>query len=294
MPELPDVELQRRFLLKWTAERRIASVSVVDAGKVLTGTSGAELDRELSGRVISGAERIGKYLVCAVSDDSGAHPGAGADRSDAAPAERLVFHFGMTGYLAFSTGELQFPALPEKTKARFSFDDGSALGFVNMRLLGSIFLITDLDAFRRAHEIGPDALSLSREEFRNILTGRGSAKSTLMNQKKLSGIGNVYSDEILFHAGIHPKRKLRDLSDEDRNRLYDATHHVLNEAVERQADPARFPSTWLTPHRTTGTGRRGSERGSDRGETPRTGDGVRIEKIKIGGRSAFFAPDRQK
>ena len=290
MPELPDVEIQRRFLEKHAQGRRFETVEIVDAEKVLTGTTAPELQRTLQEKSVVGTERLGKYLLCALSDDE----------------HVLVFHFGMTGYLVFQEGEMLYlaggaesggaersastPDLPEKTKGVFTFLDRARLGFVNMRLLGSIFLIRDIAAFRRAHEIGPDALSLSREQFKELLTGRGSAKSTLMNQKKLSGIGNVYSDEILFQAGIHPKRALNDLEEEERERLYEALHRVMEIAVDRDADPARFPETFLTPYRSSGTGQ---DRRGDPGEL-RTGEGWRIEKARIGGRGAFFSPEKQK
>lgn len=290
MPELPDVEIQRRFIDRHARERLFEKVEIVDAEKVLTGTTAAELGRELEGERIVGTERLGKYLFNHLSSGS----------------ETLVFHFGMTGYLAFMEDRTLYVAggaesggaerrieggeLPEKTKGIFIFSEGARLGFVNMRLLGSIFLVRDLAAFRRAHEIGPDALSLSREEFRRLLTGRGSAKSTLMNQKKLSGIGNVYSDEILFQAGIHPKRRLSELTEEDRDHLFEALHRVMETAIDCEADPEQFPRSFLTPHRSSGTGR------DRRGESDelRTEDGWRIEKVRIGGRSAFLAPDKQR
>lgn len=290
MPELPDVEIQRRFLERHALRREFERVEITDAEKVLTGTTGPELHRTLHNASIGRTDRLGKYLLCLLSDEQ----------------HTLVLHFGMTGYLVFHQNERLYIAggaesggaerseegqgLPEKTKALFTFTDGGRLGFVNMRLLGSIFLIRDIPAFRRAHEIGPDALSLSREEFKELLTGRGSAKSTLMNQKKLSGIGNVYSDEILFQAGIHPKRRLSELTDRDRDSLYHALHRVISTAIERDADPAQFPDSYLTPYRSSGTGpdRRGGE-----GEL-RTGDGWRIEKARIGGRGAFFSPEKQR
>ncbi|MFP4302613.1 MAG: DNA-formamidopyrimidine glycosylase family protein [Spirochaetaceae bacterium] len=290
MPELPDVEIQRRFLERHALGRVFEDVEITDAEKVLTGTTEPKLRGILRGASITGTQRLGKYLLTNLSD--GEHT--------------LVLHFGMTGYLVFQEGGTLFVAggtesgggersfqtaeLPEKTKGVFACSDGGRLGYVNMRLLGSIFLVRDIAAFRRAHGIGPDALSLSREEFRQLLTGRGSAKSTLMNQKKLSGIGNVYSDEILFQAGIHPQRKLSELSREERDRIYEALRMVMETAIQRDADPAKFPETFLTPYRSSGTGpdRR------HRAEEIRTGDGWLIEKAKIGGRGAFFSPEKQK
>lgn len=290
MPELPDVEIQRGFVERHALQRAIETVEIVDAEKVLTGTTTPELCRELTGSAIAKSERLGKYLLCHLT------------RND----RMLVLHFGMTGYLAFQEGEdlyiaggaesggserrRQGESLPEKTKGIFAFRDGTRLGYVNMRLLGSIFLIRDLAAFRRVHGIGPDALSLSRDAFLELLAGRGSAKSTLMNQKKLSGIGNVYSDEILFQAGVHPKRKLSDLTDKEKNRLYDSLRLVLETAIEKEADPQQFPATFLTPHRSSGTGRDRRGRNSEM----RTEDGWRIQKARIGGRGAFYSPEKQK
>jgi formamidopyrimidine-DNA glycosylase len=295
MPELPDVEIQRRRLLDHGRGKTIAEVELSDIGKLLENTSGAELTRELRGKRFDDARRLGKYLLCRLEQN-----GERAERI-------LVLHFGMTGYLepiaakegssnrsepsAGSTttdeGAAETARIPEKTKILFRFEGGDALAYVNMRLLGRVYLVKDLQAFRRAHGIGPDALEMSEEDRAAVLTGRGGVKSTLMNQEKWSGIGNVYSDEICFQAGIHPQRRLASLGDVERRRLARAVGEVLETAIDRGADPARLPRTFLTRYRPSGTGAKPGEEG-EHSKPP-----FRIEAIKAGGRTAYISPDRQ-
>jgi formamidopyrimidine-DNA glycosylase len=132
-------------------------------------------------------QRLGKYLLSNLSD--GEHT--------------LILHFGMTGYLVFQEGETLFVAggaesgggerslqtaeLPEKTKGVFACSEGGRLGYVNMRLLGSIFLIRDIAAFRRAHGIGPDR----RDRREEIRTGDG----WLIEKAKIGGRGAFFSPE---------------------------------------------------------------------------------------------------
>ena len=97
-----------------------------------------------------------------------------------------------------------------------------------------------------------------------------------MNQKYLAGIGNIYSDEILFQSKLHPQRQVNNLETETVTRLFQALQHVLHEAIEAQADPSQFPDSFMLPHR-----RRD-------GTCPRCqGD---LKKITVSGRSAYYCP----
>jgi formamidopyrimidine-DNA glycosylase len=109
---------------------------------------------------------------------------------------------------------------------------------------------------------------------------RGALKSILMNQQSIAGIGNIYADEILFHAHMHPATETARLNDKRRSQLFRAMGRVLQKAIAYQADVNRMPKSWLLPHRGKG------------GKCPRCGR--ELKSSKIGGRTAWFCPHCQR
>lgn len=106
-------------------------------------------------------------------------------------------------------------------------------------------------------------------------------KSALMNQKIVAGIGNVYSDEILFQARLHPKSKVPDLKDKDWNKIYDAMNDVLKTAIDCSVDKTKMPDHFILSNRKEGA------------DCPK-GCGDTIHKLDVSGRSALYCPDCQK
>ena len=105
----------------------------------------------------------------------------------------------------------------------------------------------------RERELGPDPLEMDAASFRERLRGtRGGIKATLMNQKMLAGIGNLYSDEILFQARIHPRTSVAQLDDPTLENLHKETLRVLKTAIEREAYPQELPDSFLLSHRQEG------------------------------------------
>lgn len=142
-----------------------------------------------------------------------------------------------------------------------------------------IGLIDEPAGFVEAEGLCPDALDsrLDRAAFREMLAGRrGMVKSALTGQSLIAGIGNIYGDEMLFQAAIHPKAAARELDEQQANALYRAMRHVLRLAIERQADPERLPRSWLLPHRREGE------------RCPRCGGS--IERVKVSRRTGYFCP----
>ena len=118
-------------------------------------------------------------------------------------------------------------------------------------------------------------------EFKKMFTKhRGAVKSILMNQKLIAGIGNIYADEILFHARMHPSAEIADLDDKALAKLFRAMRYILEKAIETKADVDRMPKSWLLPHRGKG------------GKCPRCGR--ELKSSKIGGRTAWFCPHCQR
>jgi formamidopyrimidine-DNA glycosylase len=259
VPELPDVETFRRYLDATSLHKEVVATDV-DSSRILGNVTAPELARELKGRTLDASRRHGKHLLAAL-DDGG----------------WLTFHFGMTGYFEYFKHEEDDP---EHDRLRLSFDNGFHLAYVCQRLFGEVDLVKDADEYVRRKELGPDALRVDFERFRELMAGRrGMAKSTLMNQKILAGIGNVYSDEILFQAGLHPRTPVASLDEDALRRLYDAMVRVLETAVAARADPEKMPRDYLMTHR-----------GPD-GECPRCGEP--LKEIKVSGRTAYFCPRRQ-
>lgn len=229
MPELPDVEINKRYLDATALHQTITRVHVKAPG-LLSGTSPQGLGRALSHHRFESTQRHGKYLF--VHLETGTW---------------LVLHFGMTGRLAYYKHAQNQPAY---TRLCVDFDNGYHLAYTAPRKLGCIALSDDPDDVIAAHHLGPDAHALDFEHFRKRIVGRrGAVKSCLMNQKVIAGIGNIYSDEILFQAGIHPQRQLNELGQDELKRLFQCLRKILDQAIAAQADASRLPGSFLLPHR---------------------------------------------
>lgn len=260
MPELPDVEVYRRRLERAGLHRPIEKVRVRDR-TVLRDVSGERLTRALRGRELVDTGRRGKHLFAPTSGRA-----------------TLVLHFGMTGRLEV-VERTSHPDPHERLTLEFA--DGGALSVIDQRKLGFATVVDDVSAYCHEHGLGPDALTLGVGDLRRLVQGyRGGVKSLLMDQSLMAGIGNIYSDEILFQARIDPRRRADSLDDAEVRRLHRQTLRVLRLAVDRGADPAHFPNGWLLRHR------------EDRALCPR-GNGE-IQKIRLGGRGAFYCPACQR
>jgi formamidopyrimidine-DNA glycosylase len=124
-------------------------------------------------------------------------------------------------------------------------------------------------------------MEIHLEEFNRILkNSRGAVKTFLMNQKLIAGLGNIYSDEVLFQAGILPQARSGRMDENQVRKLYQAMRRVLKTTIRHRADPERFPRSYLIPRRKQGA------------ECPRCSR--RIKRIKINQRSAYFCPACQK
>ncbi len=257
MPELPDVEVFKHRLTD-ALDKRIDTVAVQNR-RVLAGLSPGRLQADLAGHRFRATRRHGKHLFAQI---------------DAGPW--LAMHFGMTGEIKYFTGD--DPA-PDFDRLRIDFVNGAHLAYYDQRLLGRLRLIDDPDRFIADKPLGPDALDpdFDYHAFHAAIGGaRGGIKAVLMDQAVIAGIGNTYSDEILFQAGIHPKTKVADLEPRARQRVYRAMKAVLKKAITREADPDKLPADYLIPHRRAGA------------TCPRCGG--KVARVSLGGRSSYFCP----
>src|SRR4029077_11749376 len=170
---------------------------------------------------------------------------------------------------------------PETARVIFRFADNCRLAFDDQRKFGEIELIKDIDEFLQTRGLGPDALGITLSQFKAIVgKHRGAIKAILLNQQLIAGIGNLYADEILFRAHMHPAIDVARLSDKDLARLFRAIRYVLEKAIALKTDFNCLPKSWLLPHRGKG------------GKCPLCGR--RLKSATIGGRTAWFCPHCQK
>ena len=193
----------------------------------------------------------------------------------------LVLHFGMTGKLRYYKNPEKEP---EYSLICFEFENDFNLSYVMSRKLGHVYLSTDLKSFVDQKDLGPDVCSsdLNRKVFHELLKDRrGMIKSALMDQSLMAGIGNVYSDEILFQAEVYPRQSVPDLKTNTIDDIYDCMHAVLQTAIDNNADPANFPVGYITPLR-----------GSSEAKCPKCGG--ELQRLTVAGRSAYYCPSCQK
>jgi formamidopyrimidine-DNA glycosylase len=291
MPELPDVETFRRFLIRTAKGQTIETIDVRDE-LILRGMPARQLQVHVCGKQFSSMFRHGKYVFASLQPprSAGPHeakagakqckPGKGAASREGRSVKRsfLVFHFGMTGYLrSFTTRESE----PEYNRVIFYLSNGVRVAFNCRRRLGLIRYLEDAEQFMAQKHLGPDALRMDFQDFLERLSNRkGNIKCVLMDQSVLSGIGNIYADEILYQTRLHPRTRLSAINDRDTRRLFDAMRRVLNTAVAVHANSSRFPRTYLTGSRNLHS------------VCPRCG--APLETTRACGRTAYFCPQEQR
>ncbi|HEX8172467.1 MAG TPA: DNA-formamidopyrimidine glycosylase family protein [Thermoanaerobaculia bacterium] len=260
MPELPEVETYARYFARHALRQRIVRVEVRDE-RILGEIRAETFARKLKGREFASVRRHGKHLFA----DAG--------------TTWLHLHFGMTGDLAYYRDAAEEPRF-----ARIVFDFGKAkLAFDDMRLFGLADLVGDVDAFIEARRLGPDPLDprFTFARFAKLLEGRkGATKSLLMTQELIAGLGNLYVDETLFQASVHPRRPVDALRADEARAIYTTMRRVLREAITRRARGGDLPPRALIHHREEGA------------RCPRCGGTIR--RAVVFGRTTYFCAKHQR
>jgi formamidopyrimidine-DNA glycosylase len=262
MPELPEVETVVRTLRPAIIGRRILNA---EFGKlrVLIG-SPLKTAKALTGRRIEGIERYGKFI--AIRLDQG----------------YLVVHLGMTGKLLIDAPQTKW------THAIFTLDRG-ILHYDDQRQFGRIEYGAQLP--ERVAALGPEPLEITLNDFAQRLKARHAPiKAVLLNQAVVRGVGNIYADEALFRAGVHPKRTADSLRRDRVERIYNAMREVLEEAIESRGSSV---SNYVDAE-----GRKGSfqlsHRVYRRTGQPCTKCGAKIKRILVAQRGTHFCSKCQK
>ncbi|HZR12124.1 MAG TPA: bifunctional DNA-formamidopyrimidine glycosylase/DNA-(apurinic or apyrimidinic site) lyase [Acidimicrobiia bacterium] len=221
MPELPEVEVVRRDLEREVSGKRIKAVEVKGMRSIRRHQNRKQFVSRLEGVRITGVDRRGKYLLMRLEG-----------------GDVLVAHLGMSGQLLRAKSAKE--ALPKHTHVIITFTQGGQLRFIDPRTFGEMF-VTSLDGIEHEVEelahLGLDPLerNISWAQFGQLIAQRHTKlKTALMDQTFLAGIGNIYSDEILFEAGLRWDRMTDSLTEEEVRRLYRAMVEVLQEAVKHR------------------------------------------------------------
>jgi formamidopyrimidine-DNA glycosylase len=269
MPELPEVENIVRDLAPLVGRR----LNGAEAARSRPLRCDPEtLVAELPGKRLLALARKGKHVIFEWEGGS-----------------KLVVHLGMSGQLLLR-GE--FTRLVEKHVHLVLHFGHESLVYQDPRKFGFVdFLTPDISVESYLGRLGWDALELAEPVFVSLMKrSRARIKPLLLNQKVVSGLGNIYVDESLFQAGIHPMRRAYRLSEVRLARLSEAVRAVLREAIRRGGSSFR---TFLRPDGSPGAFQ-GFHRVYGRGGEPCYRCGASIRKITLGGRGTSFCPRCQK
>ena len=261
MPELPDIDVFSRYLESTALYLVIEQVEISDE-RIIKDIEPKDFIENVKGKEFTSVRRHGKYLFVRTNSP-----------------HTLMFHFGMTGRFTYQPNSEE---APEYEKVGFVLSNDYRLSFLNKRMLGQVMIIEDEDQFLQDKEIGPDALSdeMSWEYFEEQMDGkRGMVKSALMNQKILAGLGNEFSDEILYQLKWYPKIKVTDLDKKQREDLFEMINKTLKQGINSNMEHSLMPVNFLIPHRS-------GDRVCPRCET-------KLERVKVSGRNSTFCPSCQ-
>jgi formamidopyrimidine-DNA glycosylase len=258
MPELPEVESYKKHLDKTSLNKHIKAVKIKD--DYVLKMPKEEFVKGVKGKKFEGSKRHGKWLFVKLN------------------SENLLFHFGMSGDLMYHSSPDEEP---EYSKIIFEFENGGYLSYISVRKLGEVKLIKDIDDFLEEQDLGPDALEVDQEEFLEIIDNKSRSfiKSALMDQNALAGIGNEYSDEILFQAKVYPKIRVSSLSEKNLVQIFDAMNKVLKKGIETRAKNLSLPDSFIMSHR------------NKEGTCPVCAS--KIERLEISGRHGYYCPKCQ-
>src|SRR5882762_10182022 len=278
MPELPEVETVARGLRQAILGRRIISVTL---GKTDFIDDPSALEQHLPGRRIEAVERYGKFMLLRLS---AVHRETRVARNgDGAPASLLV-HLGMTGQIA--PGPAGLP-LEKHTHVCLLLDDGRELRYTDARRFGRIAYLTKALLAEELAGFGADPLEVSKDEFADRICGRRARiKALLLDQAVLRGVGNIYADESLWKAKIHPARLGAKLSRKEAETLRRALQDILQKAIVLRGssisdflDAEGEPGEYQRHHRAYGREGKNCYRCK-----------TRIRRAMVAGRSSYFCP----
>ena len=270
MPELPEVETTVNDLKPQLTGQRISSIEVI-APKTIETPSVEEFIKNLTGRRIEKISRRGKHLIFSLDNSS-----------------KLIVHMRMTGSLLIKTAA----DTPDKfVRVILRFENGLALHFRDIRRFGRMWLVENQDTV--VGELGPEPLNdeFTPAALAAILKNRQTPiKGLLLDQKLIAGIGNMYADEALYHAGLHPLRPAGSLKSKEIAALHEAIQVVLARGIRNKGAST---DTYFRPSGSTGSAHLEFQVAHRKGEVCPVCQGI-IERITVQQRGTFYCPVCQK
>lgn len=258
MPELPEVEHFRQYFDSTSLHKKIVKVIIRD--NYVLDIEPEELKNALNNKEFISTKRHGKYVLVELNKKN----------------RYLILHFGMTGNLKYYKSQEQEP---DHALVLFKFDNGYTLAYDCTRKLGKISITKSVKDFIKKYKLGPDALDLDIETFKEMISCRNRMiKAFFMNQNIIAGVGNIYSDEILFQSKIHPRTKVNNLNDEKIKEIFDNMKKILEKSIDYDLE-TEHSDDYLMNHREEGD------------NCPKCRE--KIIKIKVSSRSTYFCPNCQ-
>lgn len=273
MPELPEVETVRRSLTDLVLHKEIKAVEIFKPAILALGDEAAYAG--LVGYELAEIGRRGKYLLFKLNE----------------PADLLwVVHLRMTGKLLYHQ---QPEPLQKHDHARLQFADGSELVYNDTRAFGRFWLTQDAEQVSGLNSLGLEPLDaeFSAAYWQEKIKRRPKTqvKVALLDQTVVAGLGNIYADEVLFQAGVHPERPLGTLTDEENQRLAQAMREILQASIEQRGTTFR---DYVDGNNQKG-GYQEFLRVFQKLNQPCPNCGQQIQRIKVAGRSSYFCPHCQ-
>jgi len=286
MPELPEVETTVRDLKKKVLGRTFVDVWTDFQKMIKKPRDFKDFKKEIEGRKIENIRRRGKNILIDLSEN-----------------KILLIHQKLTGHLLLGEwkkkGNVWLPPpgpLSEKvntyTHLLFTFDDGKQLALSDLRKFAKIELLNKDELKKEISSLGQEPLnkSFTFENFAGIIgRARGKIKQVLMNQTVIAGIGNIYSDEILWRAKVHPFKKISQLSEKELNNIYQAMRKTLILAIKLCGESISDYRTLSGEAGFFDKARKVYQREGEKCNRC----GTAIKRVKLAGRSAHFCPNCQ-
>lgn len=256
MPELPEVEMARRFVDEHLRGKRVTSLEVLD-GRMLACGSETAMREAFLGQTVIRAHRHGKHLLIMIGED------------------HLYIHLGMSGSLHL----MDEGGRSSHERLRLGLDEGD-LVLNDPRRFGRFGIFHSVDDLLAEKNLGPDALTVSDRLFVSRMSGRrGSLKPLLLDQSFIAGVGNLYADESLFQERLHPALKTENLSEKDLVRLARRVRRVLETSISVRTEFSRLPEDFLLRDRREGA--------------PCPHCSTALVAIRLGGRTTVLCPKCQ-
>ncbi len=276
MPELPEVETIRKELVQLIEGRKIKEVLILDSAPLKGSSLSHHFCEVLKEKEVKKVKRRGKILLFHI------------------PPYFLLVHLKLTGRLLFYE-EKKLEEFPPFTCMVFLFSSGESLIFTDKRKFGYMKLVDEEELLKTPEiaDLGPEPLGekFTFEDFLKTLSKKrkGKIKSILMEQKVISGLGNIYAAEVLFFAGVHPERELSALSWKELRKIYEGIREILPQAISRKGSSVdEYVDVF---------GKKGDYvsclKVYGRKNKPCYRCGTPIEVIKLGGRGSYFCPKCQ-